>query len=79
METWNALAIPAHRHVAHVLGYRCRVCGHVSEPTPDHDAGPSLASRCAGCGLSIPRPPALGLAQVERHFEPLIWWDELAA
>src|ERR1700761_1125470 len=78
METWNALAIPAHRRVAHVLGYRCRVCGHVSEPTPDHDAGPTLASPCAGGGQSIPRATAPGLAQAERHFEPLSGWDELA-
>jgi hypothetical protein len=79
MEPWNALATHTEPHVPHVLGYRCRTCGRVSEPAPEHDDFAPLAARCAGCGQSIPQPPDLGLAQVERHFEPLIWWDALAA
>ena len=80
MNTWNALTIETEQRVSHVLGFRCRACGRVSEPSQDDDAHAPLDSRCAGCGLSIPsaRNP-VGLAQVERHFEPLIWWDELAA
>jgi hypothetical protein len=70
MHTLNAVATPA-------LGYRCRECGHVSEPAPGHPADSPRDSRCAGCGLSIAEPRDSG--QVERYFEPLIWWDALAA
>ena len=80
MHTLNAVPTPAEAHVSDALGYRCRECGHVSEPAPGHDAYSPRDSRCAGCGLSIaePREPARR-AQVERYFEPLIWWDALAA
>ena len=80
MNIWNAPVIPAERHLTPVVGYRCRACGHVSDPANGQESCAPLDSRCAGCGLPIPqaREP-VGLAQVERHFEPLIWWDEIAA
>lgn len=78
MNTWNAVAIHTEPPAAPSRGYRCRACGHVSEPV----ANPGLApvDACAGCGLSIATPQdPVRFTEVQRQFEPLIWWDALAA
>jgi hypothetical protein len=76
----TTVAIDPEPPVAQLLGYRCRDCGHVTGPASDRESSAPRDSRCAGCGRSVPpsREP-VGLAEVERHFEPLIWWDALAA
>lgn len=80
MTTSNALRIHDERRGSHVVGYRCRACGHVSDSAATTEPPTPLATRCAHCGLAIAESrDTVGVAEIARHFEPLVWWDELAA
>lgn len=83
MTFWDDWAQSQEMRVIHVLGSRCRDCGFVNEPDDRYVVCFPRALRCAGCGLSLPEPPVVTapevdpLAQVHRHFEALIWSEEM--
>jgi hypothetical protein len=72
-------AVDQEMNVRNFLGSRCRDCGFINEPDPAYVVCLPRDLRCAACGLSVPHPDVVvapgvnPLAQVHRHFEPLIW------
>ena len=69
--------------VPHILGSRCRACGYLNETDDEFLACVPRGLRCAGCGLSVPSPPAITdpgvdpFAQVRRHFEAIVWHEDV--
>jgi hypothetical protein len=85
MSFWDEYAKDQEMNVGHPLGSRCRHCGFINEPDENYVICVPRDMRCEDCGLSIPHPPAMiapdvdPLEQVNRHFEPLVWREEITS